>query len=100
MGVSGETIGELTNLWMGGDKRGLNGHKIQFQILQEIILQAETFRNYAARIGQENVSKVYGNLAESTRKIYEEKAQGSGVETNDFDSAFDILRYNLKIFEK
>jgi len=99
VGVSGETIGDLTNLWMSGDKRGLNGHKIQFQILREIILQAETFRDYAERVGQKGVAQVYGNLAESTRKIYEEKARESGVETDGFDSAFSALKFNLKIFE-
>ena len=99
IGVDGTTIGELTNLWMSGDKKALNTHKIQFQILKEIILQAETFRDYALRIGKDGVAGVYGNLAVQTRKIYEEKAQETGVKTDDFDSAYNALKFNLKIFE-
>ena len=97
--VDGETIKELASMWMSGDKKGLNSHKVQFQILKEIILQAEVFRDYASRVGKEEIAEQYGDLAERMQKIYDQKIQTAEVEMDDFDSAYNALKFNLKIFE-
>lgn len=98
--VDGGTIATLADLWMKEDQKALNHHPVQFQILQEIILQAETFRAYAERKGNTEAARSYGDLAGRMRGVYEEKASEVGFKVGDFDSAFSALKFNLKVFEE
>lgn len=97
--VDGGTIGALADLWMKGDQKNLNNHPVQFQILQEVILQAETFRAYAEGRGNKEAAQIYGDLVGRMRSVYEEKVREAGFRVGDFDSAFSALKFNLKIFE-
>ncbi len=52
---------------------GLAEHPLQFQILQEILIQLDSFKNYAAEHGKDAIAKTYGDMQEQIKAIIAEK---------------------------
>lgn len=71
VGADRQTIIELAQLWIENKKRDLAQHPIQLQLLDEIILQLQTFITYAEKNNKESVIGVYRRqlrLIESIRQ--------------------------------
>ena len=73
IGADLDTVNELMRLWNEKKNNTLSGHFIQFQILEEVLIQCESFAKYAEAIGKNNVCDAYKKSAETIRKIIEEK---------------------------
>jgi len=95
VGVSFDTLSELTNLFAEGKNSLLAGHQVQFQILDEIILQAECFAEIGKKNGNTNVEDAYGRVARIFRGIYEERSKvitDKGTRDHFFERLQDDLR--------
>ena len=85
------TVRELMQLWLDNEKEKLAQHPFQLQILEEILLQLESFREYAERNSQKEIVDIYEKFFEIVDKIYQDKLNSlndSGLR----DSAFNNLK--------
>ncbi len=94
--VEAKTIKELSELWMENKNKELGQHQIQYQILEEIILQLETFKNYVEQKGFSNLAEIYEKDLEIVKNIYQEKKASDNYER---DSMFELLKSSLKDFK-
>jgi len=100
IGADARTVKELADLWVEGKKKELGGHKIQFQILDEILIQAEAFHNYANKFGHDNVALAYREMARKIEEIIKEKFSGAGSQdSGERDERFYDIRMMLKKFK-
>ncbi len=97
IGADVATVKELSELWLERENKKLAIHPIQFQILEEIIMQLETFGAYAAKLKKHNITAVYEKSAKLFREILREKEKhipDSGMR----DRVFEDIQANLRIF--
>jgi hypothetical protein len=73
IGVSRETIIEVGELWLEGENRKLDNHRIQIMALLQIRQQLEAFAFYASRIGRENLASVFNERLVVIDDILEKK---------------------------
>ncbi len=100
VGADAKAVKELCGFWLEGETQNLSRHRIQFQILEEIILQAKAFEGYASRSGQPKIAEVYRRMGEKAERIYrEKKAMTDLSDSGERDSFFDALKYSLKRFQ-
>lgn len=59
LGMDKEALFELTELWMEGNNTKLAAHPVQLEILEEIQLQLEQYRDYALRCDKDDLVKIY-----------------------------------------
>ena len=98
IGAEFKTIEELIDLWLErGNKKALGEHQIQFQILEQILIQLKAFEEYASSIGKFEIAARYGKAIKLVEKIYYDK-QGSLVDNGTRDSVFYAIKENLKKF--
>ena len=91
IGVSLGTIKELGEMWVKGDTEGLKNHPVQYQVLEEIIIQLETFEKYAEKYDKPELAQVYRDNHTTLREIKAEK------EKIQADSGWrDRSFYNIK----
>ncbi len=98
VGVNGSTARELVDLWTENKKDELGKHWIQFQILEEILLQAETFRDYAKKIGQEKIAIIYDKMASKIKEILETKKEQGAKDSSERDDGFSAIKMMLEGF--
>lgn len=92
-----KTINELSELWSEGRMKELGKHQIQFQILEEIILQLETFKNYAEKKKLSNIALIYQKLLKMVKDIYQKK-QKNVEDFGERDSMLSVIKANLSNF--
>ncbi|MBI3634073.1 MAG: hypothetical protein HY228_00455 [Candidatus Yonathbacteria bacterium] len=108
IGADVKTIKELGELWLDKDsktegrkrevKKALEDHPLQFQILKQMILEAETFKEYAKKIGQVEIAGIYERLGNIIKNIYDNKKKQQ-TDTGLYDDMFGNIKDNLKSFE-
>ncbi len=59
LGAEGKTVTELARLWLHGKNKELREHSVQFQFLEQIRVQLEAFRDYAATLQKDDLVKIY-----------------------------------------
>ncbi len=91
VGADAETIKSLSNLWLSGDKRALASHPVQFQILEEILLQLHAFNSYASEINRPEIAEIYDDMHKVVEGIHEERASLVD-DTGERDSAFRAIK--------
>ncbi len=97
IGADGRTVNELANLWLEGSKRELGKHPIQFQILEEIIMQLTAFEAYAQQEHKLELAKEYERTRLMVEEIYDDKKlqlEDTGVR----DRAFSVMQEDLRTF--
>jgi len=97
IGADAKTIQELGKLWFKKRNKELAEHPIQFQILDQILMQLETFEEYAKRNNQHGIAEIYKKTHEIILKIYNEKVSSvndSGVR----DSMFNKIKRAMDNF--
>jgi len=97
IGADKRTVSEIGNLWVKGENNALGEHNIQFQIIEEMILQCVKFKEYAEKFGKSDIASKYQKLNEILRKVYDEKKSG-GVEDDherDRDRVFAELKKEI-----
>lgn len=73
VGAESKTVKEIGELWIEGKKKELGNHWVQFQILEEIIEQADAFAEYADRYGKHDVAEAYRRVERYFRDINKTK---------------------------
>jgi hypothetical protein len=79
LGADVDTVRELTNEWAEDNVDVLGKHGVQFQFLDEAILQCKYFAQYARAKGQERIALKYDSLLATLEKqlaIKNEKDKG------------------------
>ncbi|MCX6762643.1 MAG: hypothetical protein NT093_02560 [Candidatus Moranbacteria bacterium] len=92
---------ELAKLWVDGKEDELSAHPIQFQVLEEIILQLETFRGYALFCGKISVAETYKKQLDIFRKYQSEKIKTKGKPDTSYrstDGSFLAIEASRKNF--
>lgn len=94
-----KTVKELAGMWFRGDEEGIKNHPAQYQILEEMILQLETFEQYAGECGNLELEKVYHDSCLTIKEILTER-QENRSDTGKRDYSSENLSNCLKIFSK
>jgi hypothetical protein len=94
-----ETIKNLAKIWIEGRKKELAEHPIQFQIIDEILIQLETFEKYANSIGQKELAEKYNTLNNILVKIFNSK-QKNIKDTGEIDNMFDLILSYIEKFDE
>ncbi|MEK7542963.1 MAG: hypothetical protein AAB503_01495 [Patescibacteria group bacterium] len=97
VGADIKTVDELGELWLEGKNKALGEHRIQFQILEELLIQLEAFGNYAEKIKKPKIAAIYRKAYETVKKIWDEK-QKTLVDDGTRDSVFYAIKNNLSLF--
>jgi hypothetical protein len=101
IGADKETLGELAELWVENEEK-LAHHPIQYQIVDEIIQQLETFSQYAQKIGRTNLSAIFQKQLGIFRRIAERKERSDSQSVDrsyrQNDRAYLALRESLRNF--
>ena len=107
IGADVKTIKELGELWLDKDsqtegrkgevKKALEKHPMQFQILKQMIIEAEAFKHYSEKIKQTEIAGIYEKLGNIIKKIYDRKRQQQ-KDAGIYDDMFGIIKDNLKSF--
>ena len=98
VGADFKTVSELSELWLEGNNKALAEHQIQFQVLEEIIMQLRAFKTYAEGAGQQKITGVYKRALNIILPVYREKAKKM-KDNRERDSVFLDIEKNLEMFK-
>jgi len=70
VGATADTARELTNLFAKGKDNELGDHQVQFQVLEQILMQCEYFAKYARDQNKESLAIPYDNAIKFIRTAY------------------------------
>lgn len=93
-----ETIKNLIKLWENGDKKALAEHPIQFQILEEILVQLDAFEIYAKKIGKPEIASKFRKMTTVINKIFTDKSD-SIEDTGIRDGSLEKIIYYADKFQ-
>ncbi len=97
--VSRETLESLSQLWVAEDKKALGNHRVQYQILHEIVLQLKTYYAYAKDNGFERSAKAILKSLRRVEPIYNDKVAHAGGLSGGRDSVFKLMVEILTEFD-
>ena len=97
VGADAATVQELAELWVEGKNSGLAVHPIQFQLLEEILMQCTAFVSLAEGRKQHLAAQKYAQAARVITRILEERKQ-SVTDTGKRDSVFSAIEQTVKRF--
>lgn len=105
IGADVKTINELGELWLDKNskiegrkkevKEALENHSIQFQFLNQMILEAEFFEKYAQKANKPEIAEIYARLKNLILSVYNDKVSKQKDE-GVYDKMFDVIKDNLK----
>ena len=100
--VEGKTVRELGGMWLEGKNKELSEHFIQYQILEEILLQSKFFSLYAEKKNQIKIKDTYEHLNKIIENIYQQKIQNKKEVNKTYgkDRAFYTIKDILNFFEE
>jgi hypothetical protein len=101
VGVDNQTIEELIELWYTNKKnkyQELANHPVQFQILEEIEMQLETFEKYAMKIGKDDIAKKYRITKNFISEILKQR-KSAVKDTSKRDKMLDNIKNWMSYFE-
>ncbi|MEK7180717.1 MAG: hypothetical protein AAB738_00050 [Patescibacteria group bacterium] len=96
VGVNAETVKALSETWLENPS-SLKDHPIQFQILEEILMQLRVFKDYAKKIKKTDIGATYEKVIGIVEEILEEKKKLI-KDTGERDSVFYDMESNLRHF--
>ncbi|MHB1163271.1 MAG: hypothetical protein ACYCZZ_01960 [Minisyncoccota bacterium] len=99
IGTEMERVKELGLLWMNRKNKELGEHPVQITILEEIVLQLETFADYAKRTGKDAVADIFAAELLKVRELLQEKKR-NGMKGIKDDKVFAEIKRNLLSFTK
>lgn len=97
IGIEIERVKELGLLWMNRKNKELSEHPVQTTILEEIVLQLETFADYARRTGKDSIATIFDAELLKVRELLHEKKK-DGMEGIKDDKVFAEIRRQLISF--
>jgi len=99
VGVSPQTILQLSELWLSGKNSELAIHPVQLQILESILMQAKIFGEYADSIGKPEIAKKYLQIIAILEPIFQKK-QTDLNDTGKRDDVAVAIDLGLNRFRK
>lgn len=100
VGADRNTIVRLTESWLTGKNNELAIDPVQFQILEEILMQCKVFSAYARKIGKEEISTVYDNTASVINETLIQKEDSGLKDKHQRDTVFGALFSELQTFDQ
>ena len=98
IGVEPKQVKELMMMWLEDDANGLAKHKVQFTILQEMYVQAQAYKDYAKKNGQEEIASFYGEVLDRVSGIIKQKEEAMGRQGESDDNIFLEIKSYLEKF--
>ncbi len=99
IGAEAKTVKELGELWIHGKNKELGNHPIQFQMLEEILIQARAFAKYSQEQEKINIAEIYKRTAGIIEEIYREKKKNL-KDDGERDNVFHCIKYIAESFSK
>ncbi len=59
LGVEKEAVIELAALWIAGKNKELASHPIQIQLLEEMVIQLQSYQEYAQKTDKDDLARIY-----------------------------------------
>jgi hypothetical protein len=101
IGVDRKTVADLTSKWVENKNKELGEHIVQVIIIEQIITQLIKFKEYAEKIGNNDVVRVYERTIRIVEKIREEKGfTQEQLDDAGLDHVSEMLGYGLQAFNK
>lgn len=97
IGAEPKTVKELGELWIHGKNKDLGEHPIQFQMLEEILIQAKAFAKHAQEEEQINIAEVYKRTAGIIEEILKEKKK-TLKDDGERDNVFYCIKHLAESF--
>ena len=91
IGVDASTITELAEPWVDGKNSLLAVHPIQFQLLEEILLQCQAFEKLATNRHHDMVAEKYRQAGTIIARVLEERRKAV-KDTGRRDSVFEAIK--------
>jgi hypothetical protein len=100
VGADRKTVAELSELWLTGKNKELANHAIQFQILEEVIMQCNVFSAYARKMKKEDVAFKYDSASALLEDIIKKKKEEGIKDMQVRDTVYRALSAELSQFEQ
>lgn len=97
IGADSKTVQELGELWLNRKNKELAEHSIQFQILDQILIQLESFEEYAEKCDKPEIAEIYRKSHKIIMEIYEQK-EATVNDTGERDSMFEEIKRAMDDF--
>lgn len=97
IGADAATIKTLAELWLERKQRALGAHPVQFQILDEILVQLDYFQEYAEHVKQPEVAAIYEKAKKLLASI-EEKKRMTVADSGDRDEVYYAIESHARSF--
>lgn len=88
-----QTVRDLMDLWVEEKQKALAKHYIQFQILEEAMIQLKSFQAYAKRKGKNHLVGIYQRDIDCVQMVMNEKKEA--FSTEDLGAAIQEMRKDL-----
>ncbi len=93
--ITKETLKELVDLDEGRKNKELAVHFIQFQVLEEILMQLKLFKGYAEKVGQIKIVEKFEMTERIITEIYENKKE-TVLDNGKRDNSLKLLEEQAK----
>lgn len=93
--ITKETLKELVDLDEGRKNKELAVHFIQFQVLEEILMQLKLFKGYAEKVGQIKIAEKFEMTERIITEIYENKKE-TVLDNGKRDKSLKLLEEQAK----
>ncbi len=105
VGVDTRTLMQLVELWINDKEEEIENHSVAFQVIEEMIMQLETYLEYAKEIKQNKVQKALERQLKIIQKIQADKIANSNESEIDFsyrekDRAFQEIKLGMENFSR
>lgn len=99
VGADAKTVRGLAELWVDGKNTALAAHPVQFQILEEILMQCRAFAEFAKARHQNLAEEKYENAAEIISGILADKKKQIR-DSGERDTSFVAIQAAVARFRK
>lgn len=97
IGVSLGKIKELGAMWVRGEHDKLRNHPVQYQILEEMIMQLEAYQRYAVKCNQTELAEIYSDSLKTLLHIKAEKEKVL-LDSGERDHVFKNIKKEVEEF--
>lgn len=95
LAIDREMVIELALMWVEGNKKRLAEHPVQIQILDELLIQLEMWREYALQCKKTKIAGQYEKQISTLRKIIHSDAKQALIKKYGFPHRRESRAYNV-----
>lgn len=97
IGAEAKTIKNLSELWLEGKNKDLGSHKIQFQIIEEMLIQFGAYKRYAEKVNQPEIASIYSKVSKLVQEICDKKKEIL-TDSGQRDNVFFAIQKRMESF--